>query len=263
MTADSTSIGGKGKGSQQKKRALGAAEQKLPELTPETLRSVFHLPIKEAATKVGYGLTRFKEVCRKLGVGNWPSRQIQALQKQLDKIQVVPPRKAPSTFLKKNCTMRRWLRFMQLLEKCLIRLYGSPAEANANVSPDSFIPRLQYKSRQCRSQTNFQSEVKAQKTYKEEAGVPQRKKVRRNPLVNKMQDSVKKLLGEIKPEGSVMAASSNNSVITVVVIRVVTVAAVRAVIPLTSPLIKPVTAILSSAEEKSLTPCASRSLQWP
>ncbi|KAG5179616.1 hypothetical protein JKP88DRAFT_247235 [Tribonema minus] len=47
------------------------------------LRTMFDLPITEAAQKCGVCLTAFKKICRKQGIKRWPHRQIKALQKAI------------------------------------------------------------------------------------------------------------------------------------------------------------------------------------
>lgn len=44
-------------------------------LSCRTLESLFEMPMKEAATELGMGLTAFKNACRKLGIKKWPYRQ--------------------------------------------------------------------------------------------------------------------------------------------------------------------------------------------
>lgn len=42
---------------------------------------VFHLPIQEAAAKLGMGTTQLKKLCRLLNVEKWPYRQLQSLDR--------------------------------------------------------------------------------------------------------------------------------------------------------------------------------------
>ena len=50
-------------------------------LTYEELCATFHLPIRDAASSFGICLTLLKVQCRRLGVGRWPQRQIEAILK--------------------------------------------------------------------------------------------------------------------------------------------------------------------------------------
>lgn len=41
----------------------------------------YHLPIAEAASKLGVGETVFKKLCRDLAIPRWPSRKLQSIDK--------------------------------------------------------------------------------------------------------------------------------------------------------------------------------------
>ncbi|KAG2430134.1 hypothetical protein HXX76_010233 [Chlamydomonas incerta] len=49
--------------------------------TLEDLKRHYEVPIKQAATALGYSLSCFKQVCRRLGVPRWPARKLLTLRK--------------------------------------------------------------------------------------------------------------------------------------------------------------------------------------
>ena len=59
------------------------------EITLEVLQKLFHLPMKDAAAKIGIGATVFKQVCRKHNISKWPYRQLNALNESLEKVKAV------------------------------------------------------------------------------------------------------------------------------------------------------------------------------
>ncbi|PNW82724.1 hypothetical protein CHLRE_06g291500v5 [Chlamydomonas reinhardtii] len=50
-------------------------------ITVDDLRHYYEVPIKEAARRLGYSVSCLKNICRRLGVPNWPSRKLLTLQK--------------------------------------------------------------------------------------------------------------------------------------------------------------------------------------
>ena len=64
------------------------------DITMEMLRELFHLPMKDAASKIGVGATVFKEVCRKRNISKWPYRQLNALNESLEKVEKAAAGKA-------------------------------------------------------------------------------------------------------------------------------------------------------------------------
>ncbi|EKX38944.1 hypothetical protein GUITHDRAFT_115050 [Guillardia theta CCMP2712] len=52
------------------------------DLSMETMSSYFHMPLDEAAKKLGIASTTLKLICRKLGVPRWPYRNVQKEQRR-------------------------------------------------------------------------------------------------------------------------------------------------------------------------------------
>lgn len=65
--------GGLGGGAQPPQQLDGAAAR---EIVLETIKSLFHLPIVEAAKRLGVSRTSLKAVCRRHGVSRWPKRSL-------------------------------------------------------------------------------------------------------------------------------------------------------------------------------------------
>ena len=42
---------------------------------------VYHLPINEAASQLGIGVTVLKKYCRKFVIGRWPYRKLKSMEK--------------------------------------------------------------------------------------------------------------------------------------------------------------------------------------
>lgn len=47
-----------------------------PEVEIEVLQSVFHLPIEQAAKRLGMCVTVLKRICRSHGIARWPYRKV-------------------------------------------------------------------------------------------------------------------------------------------------------------------------------------------
>lgn len=45
------------------------------------MHQVFHLPISQAAEKLGMGATAVKKICRRHGIARWPFRKLDSLVK--------------------------------------------------------------------------------------------------------------------------------------------------------------------------------------
>jgi hypothetical protein len=54
------------------------------------VQEVFHLPISEAATKLGMGVTVLKKQCRKIGIPRWPYRKLASIEKLIHSVEKVP-----------------------------------------------------------------------------------------------------------------------------------------------------------------------------
>jgi len=52
-------------------------------LSLEEVARHFHLPIKEAAEKLGVSMTVIKKICRRNNIKRWPHRKLQSLQKRI------------------------------------------------------------------------------------------------------------------------------------------------------------------------------------
>lgn len=231
-SSSSSARGAKGKASRPNKKVVaGAAERKLPELTPEELKSVFHMPIREAAKKMGYGQTRFKEICRELGVGNWPSRQIQALQRHLDKIQTAASRKGSLDLTEKELYDAEVAKLQAAIKEVSEAALRSPSEESATAR------EIMKASQACSAATTQEATSES-----EGAGVggeggdeknpevwPERKKSKRGTFVSHLRKEANKFLGEIKAEDTTTASSSSSSSTSTV-----------------APLAPPVTAVLAS-----------------
>lgn len=77
-------------------------------LSPYDFNSLFNFPIKEAASRVGMSVSRFKIFCRKQGIPKWPFRRLQSLQKLEDSLALEDPHharqlKSEIQDLKENC----------------------------------------------------------------------------------------------------------------------------------------------------------------
>ena len=59
-------------------------------VTREDLRELFPLSMLAASERLGIGKTLFKKLCRKLGVGKWPYRKIQSIDKLIAKVRAMP-----------------------------------------------------------------------------------------------------------------------------------------------------------------------------
>lgn len=59
----------------QKQKRKKVAPKKT-QITLEEIQSLFHLPLREAAAKLGCSQTYFKQMCRLLGVPRWPRRAV-------------------------------------------------------------------------------------------------------------------------------------------------------------------------------------------
>ena len=59
-------------------------------VTREDLRELFPLSMLAASKRLGIGKTLFKKLCRKLGVGKWPYRKIQSIDKLIAKVRAMP-----------------------------------------------------------------------------------------------------------------------------------------------------------------------------
>jgi hypothetical protein len=55
-------------------------------VTREELVALFHLPISEAAMKLGICTTVIKKICRGYGIPRWPQRKVTALQKRIESL---------------------------------------------------------------------------------------------------------------------------------------------------------------------------------
>jgi hypothetical protein len=64
--------------------------------TLEKLQSVFHLPINDAATALGMGVTVLKKLCRDRGIKRWPYRKLSSVDKLIESVKAV---RACSQFL--------------------------------------------------------------------------------------------------------------------------------------------------------------------
>ena len=64
--------------------------------TLEKLRSVFHLPINDAATALGMGVTVLKKLCRDRGIKRWPFRKLSSVDKLIESVKAVRSRPLPS-----------------------------------------------------------------------------------------------------------------------------------------------------------------------
>lgn len=67
-----------------------------PDDTPEDaekflkqVQEVFHLPISEAASKLGMGVTVLKKQCRKIGIPRWPYRKLASIEKLIQSVEKV------------------------------------------------------------------------------------------------------------------------------------------------------------------------------
>jgi hypothetical protein len=55
----------------------------------EQLRSVYHVPINEAAKKLDIGVTLLKRLCRQHQIGRWPYRKLSSIQKLVMSVEMV------------------------------------------------------------------------------------------------------------------------------------------------------------------------------
>ncbi|KAJ1691333.1 hypothetical protein LUZ63_015488 [Rhynchospora breviuscula] len=77
-----TGTGRRSTGTQLALQRQRTANMRLPELA-----NYLHLPIAEASRRLGLCSTALKHVCRRNGLGRWPSRQIQAIDRQIAKLE--------------------------------------------------------------------------------------------------------------------------------------------------------------------------------
>ena len=55
----------------------------------EKLRSVFHLPINDAAAALGMGVTVLKKECRDRDIKRWPYRKLSSVDKLIESVKAV------------------------------------------------------------------------------------------------------------------------------------------------------------------------------
>ena len=56
----------------------------------KTVQTVFHLPISDAASRLGMGVTVLKKQCRKIGIPRWPYRKLASIEKLIESVEKVP-----------------------------------------------------------------------------------------------------------------------------------------------------------------------------
>jgi len=67
----------------------------------------FHLSRKMVAQQFGVGETKFKQVCRRKGITQWPCRRLQAILKAIDEIQQISSQsKDPASAEACQCEIR-------------------------------------------------------------------------------------------------------------------------------------------------------------
>jgi hypothetical protein len=54
------------------------------------VQSVFHLPIADAATTLGLGVTVLKKRCRRINIPRWPYRKLASIEKLIESVEKVP-----------------------------------------------------------------------------------------------------------------------------------------------------------------------------
>ena len=55
----------------------------------EKISKYFHLPINDAATELGIGVTTLRYKCRNFGIKRWPNRKLDSLETTINNIQVM------------------------------------------------------------------------------------------------------------------------------------------------------------------------------
>lgn len=53
------------------------------------LRTVYHIPINDAARELGMGVTMLKRLCRKFDIKRWPYRKLASIQKLVQSVELV------------------------------------------------------------------------------------------------------------------------------------------------------------------------------
>jgi RWP-RK domain len=53
------------------------------------VQSVFHLPIADAATSLGLGVTVLKKRCRRINIPRWPYRKLASIEKLIESVEKV------------------------------------------------------------------------------------------------------------------------------------------------------------------------------
>ena len=56
----------------------------------KTVQTVFHLPISDAASKLGMGVTVLKKQCRRINIPRWPYRKLASIEKLIESVEKVP-----------------------------------------------------------------------------------------------------------------------------------------------------------------------------
>ncbi|KAG5188430.1 hypothetical protein JKP88DRAFT_287418 [Tribonema minus] len=92
----------------------------------QQLRTLFHLPITEAALRLGMCVTVLKKRCRQHGIMRWPYRQICAHSKDMERLRVASMKPGLSEY-EKSCYMAR----VQSVRSTLDSIFGGPACATA------------------------------------------------------------------------------------------------------------------------------------
>ncbi|KAG5176510.1 RWP-RK domain-containing protein [Tribonema minus] len=91
------------------------------------LRTCFHLPIVDAAHKLGMCVTALKKICRQHGIKRWPFRQVQSLQKTIESLQVASQQPHLSDFDRKRYdTQIQLAAALQVTQGSLLALLQSP-----------------------------------------------------------------------------------------------------------------------------------------
>jgi hypothetical protein len=109
---------GKGKAPKGRKARDEDGDETLDEAEfRRKVQSVFHLPIADAATSLGLGVTLLKKRCRRINIPRWPYRKLASIEKLIASVEKVCSKLPlmPSVLAEPDAFMQCQMRYLSNL----------------------------------------------------------------------------------------------------------------------------------------------------
>jgi hypothetical protein len=110
----------KGKGKARKARDEDGDETLDQAEFRRKVQSVFHLPIADAATSLGLGVTVLKKRCRRINIRRWPYRKLASIEKLIASVEKVCSKLPlmPSVLAEPDAFMQCQMRYLSMYSAC-------------------------------------------------------------------------------------------------------------------------------------------------